>query len=807
MKDRMVWLWSIIILCISAACLPGDTAASGESGMTTPELGEKAEKPAGEWLLWESGPAREWLEAFPLGNGHMGAMVFGGLREERIQFNHDTLWKGHPEDYQHPGAADYLDQIRELLFAGRQRKAQRLAGKQFMSIPLRQKAYQAFGDILLDFPEGHENPKAYRRWLDLDRALAVTQYRTQSGTVYTREVIASYPANAIAVRISGDKPGAVGFTARLSSEQKRWQSSSLGKDGIVLRGRTAAKGEDCIAFEARMLARCENGSVSAGEDGIRVENADSATLILAAATSFRNYDDISGDPSAACAQILKGVEDRSFKHLLAEHVADHRSLFDRMDIDLGESPVMERVTSRRVKNFSAGGDPQLAALEFQYGRYLMIASSRPGSQAANLQGVWNRHLKPRWESKYTVNINTEMNYWVAELCNLAECHEPLFDLIEDCSRTGSLTARNFYDCPGWVLHHNSDIWRGTAPINASNHGIWVTGGAWLCQHLWLRYAFTGDEQFLRERAYPIMKRAALFFSEYLVEDPRSNGKMLISGPSNSPERGGLVMGPSMDHQIIRNLFGNCIEASRILDVDDAFRGKLESMRGRIASNQIGSCGQLKEWCYKEDPETNHRHASHLWGLHPGREITQWQTPEIWAAARKSLEMRGDGGTGWSLAWKINFWARLFDGDHAYKMIRNLLSPGRSAPNMFDLHPPFQIDGNFGAASGIAEMLLQSHAGYLHLLPALPRAWPAGCIRGLRARGAFEVELEWRAGALTRAAIKSLRGKRCLLRSAQPLKVYCGGRRVPTAKTEDGRLTAFETRAGETYRLQAAAADA
>jgi len=418
----------------------------------------------------------------------------------------------------------------------------------------------------------------------------------------------------------------------------------------------------------------------------------------------------------------------------------------------------------------------------------MIASSRPGGQPANLQGIWNHKMNPPWECKYTVNINTEMNYWPAELTNLSECHEPLFSLLADCAETGAKTARTFYDCPGWVLHHNTEIWRGTAPINASNHGIWPTGGAWLCQHLWFRYAFTGDETFLRERAYPIMKKAAEFFVHFLVEDPVYGKGWLVSGPSNSPERGGLVMGPTMDHQIIRTLFANCIEASRILGVDEAFRNKLIEMRQRIAPNQVGSEGQLKEWLYKEDPKTTHRHVSHLWGLHPGREITRRGTPDLWKAAMKTLEFRGDGGTGWSMAWKINFWARFEDGDHAYRLLTNLLHlagtgkhRGGLYPNLFDAHPPFQIDGNFGATSGIAEMLIQSHTGEVHLLPALPSAWPAGSVKGICARGAFQVDIAWKDGRLAEAHILSKRGNRCTVRLGE-------------------KTTTFDTQAGGAYRL-------
>ena len=723
--------------------------------------------------LWYDKPAAKWEEALPVGNGRLGAMVFGGLATERLQLNEGTLWAGGPYDPVNPEARAALPEARRLIAEGRYKEADALLSAKVMARPLHQMPYQTVGDLLLAFPETGA-PADYRRVLDLDTATASVSY-THEGVRFTREVFASAPDNVIAVRLTADKPGRISLVASMKTPMAATVTTAEG-DTLVMRGRggdaDGIKGR--LDYEARVKVLATGGKVSAGADAVTVAGADEVTLLITAATSFKRFDDVSGDPTRLTTETLAAALKKPFAELREAQLADHRRLFRRVALDLRQSESMKLPTDVRIARFHEGNDPQLAALYYQYGRYLLISCSRPGGQAANLQGLWNDSTNPPWGSKYTININTEMNYWPAESGNLAECVDPLVSMIEELAASGARTAQSQYGARGWVAHHNTDIWRASAPIDGPFWGMWPTGGAWLCLHLWDRYEFSGDEAELR-RFYPLMKGAAEFFLDTLQTDPKHG--WLVTSPSISPENGhpfgtSVCAGPTMDMQILRDLFAHTIQAAEKLGVDAPLRAQLAAARARLAPNQIGSAGQLQEWMEDWDMQAadiNHRHVSHLYGLFPGRDFNRLDNPPLAAAAKKSLEIRGDRATGWATAWRLCLWAHLGEGDHAFEILRFLLSPERTYPNMFDAHPPFQIDGNFGGAAGIVEMLMQSRAGEIELLPALPAVWPSGRVTGLRARGGFEVDLAWRDGKLTEATIRAVKAGSVRLRCGQTVR--------------------------------------
>ena len=760
--------------------------------------------PASPLSLWYRRPAKEWLEALPLGNGRLGAMVFGGVTTERFQLNEDTVWAGGPHDYDNPEGLAALPEIRRLVFDGKWGEAENLVNAKFMGRPAGQMPYQTVGLLTLTFPNA-ETVADYRRELDLDTAIAHVSY-TVGGVRYTREAFASAPDQVIVVRLTADKPGQISFTAAFDSPQK----STVSADGqmLTLDGISGEAGgiPGTVKFQALARLLPEGGTVHADGGRLTVTGANAVTLLVAIGTSYKNYADVGGDPAATARKPLESAAPKPYTALRQAHIADYQRLFHRVDLHLGTSDAMKMPTDERVAAFHNGGDPQLAALHFQYGRYLLISCSRPGGQPANLQGIWNDSLTPPWGSKYTVNINTEMNYWPAAPANLLECYAPLFAMLSDLAETGRKTAQTQYGAKGWVTHHNTDAWRGTAPVDFAGPGMWPTGGAWLCKSFWDHYEFTGDKAALAAH-YPVMRGAAEFFLDTLVEEPTQH--WLVTNPSVSPEiphpGGHLCAGPTMDMQLLRDLFDACAEASLLLGGDNDFRSQVQAACARLAPMQIGKAGQLQEWLEDwdlESPEPHNRHVSHLYGLFPSRQITRCGTPALFAAARKSLELRGDEATGWSLAWKINLWARLEDGDHAYKLVQMLLTPDRTAPNLFDLHPPFQIDGNFGAVSGISEMLLQSHAGEIHLLPALPSAWPTGHVRGLRARGGFTVNLAWRNGQLEAATLTSSLDGPIRLRTSSPVTIISGKQPISLQHPEDD-VIAFPTKPSGVYHLMPA----
>ena len=741
--------------------------------------------------LWYREPAEEWVQALPVGNGRLGAMVFGGIALERLQFNEDTFFSGGPYNPVNPDAKAALPEVRRLIFEKKYAEAQDLANARVMSKPLKQMSYQPVGDMLVNL-FGVENVSDYVRELDLQTAVARTSFVSER-TRLTREVFASAPDQLIVLRLSAERVGRIHAQLSLTSPQAA-SIRTENNDTLVMSGIGPSEHgvEGRVRFELRLKVTHRGGTSVAQPAGVRIDGADEVIAYIAIATNYRRFDDLSADPSAITRAHISAAS-AGYDALLRRHVADYSNLFQRVSLDFGGNDAAFTPTDQRIRTSASSIDPALAALYFQYGRYLLISSSRPGAQPANLQGIWNERPRPPWESKWTINVNTEMNYWPTDVAGLGECIEPLLRMTREIAITGAVAARDMYGARGWVAHHNTDLWRAVTPIDGAQYSLWPMGGVWLLQNLWDHWEFTRDLAFLRE-IYPLMKGAAQFFFDTLIEHPTDGS--LVTVPSISPENwhpydAALCAGPAMDRQLLRDLFDRCVSAAEELKTDADFRAQCQATRARLAADRIGKAGQLQEWLEDWDldaPELRHRHISHLYALHPSDQITLEDTPDLAAAARRSLELRGDEATGWGLGWRINVWARLQDGDHAHSVLRMLLHPERTYPNMFDAHPPFQIDGNFGGAAGIAEMLLQSHRGRIHLLPALPKAWPRGTVRGLRARGGFSLDIRWSDGELERAHITSVVGQPgIVVYQGQKLELRMKKGEARTVTWVDGKL--------------------